>query len=86
MSEEARYELFLRLADDDDDGHLYLVEEWFVDRPTVETISALLDEAKRAFAALYGPVDAGDFSVEIRRLRPRDNHRPASAPAPSSPS
>lgn len=79
VSDEERYELFLRVADDSDDAHLYLVEEWFVDRPTVETIRALLDEAKRDFAALYAPIEAGDFSVEVRRLRPRDNHRPRPA-------
>jgi hypothetical protein len=76
VSDLERYELFLRVADDEDEC-VYLNEEWFADRPAVETIAALFDEAKRDFAALYPGVEAGDFSVEVRRLRPRDNHWPA---------
>ncbi len=77
MSDADKYELFLRVADDEDES-VYLNEEWFENRPAVETIAALFEEAKRDFAALYPGVEAGDFSVEVRRLRPRDNHRPPS--------
>jgi hypothetical protein len=71
-----RYEVFLRVTDGGDDQHLYLVEHWFHDRPGVETVKALFDEAKRDFAVLYPDAEADDYSVEIRRLRPGDNHRP----------
>ena len=73
-----RYEVFLRVSDSTDDQHLYLVEHWFAERPGVETVKALLDEAKRDYALLYPHVEADDYSVEIRRLRPRDTHRVAS--------
>jgi hypothetical protein len=72
MHHDERYEVFLRVSDSEDDQHLYLVEHWFADRPDVETVKALFDEAKRDFSVLYPSVDGDDFSVEIRRLRPRD--------------
>jgi hypothetical protein len=75
MSEVERYEVYLRVADDDEEC-VYLVEHWFIDRPAIETIAALFEEAKRDFAVVYPDVQADDFSVEVRRLRPRDNHRP----------
>jgi hypothetical protein len=74
---EDRYELFLQVADDDDQGCLYSVEHWFADRPEHETVVALFEEAKRGFEALYPDVEHDDYAVEIRRLRPTDNHRPA---------
>jgi hypothetical protein len=70
-----RYEVYLRVADDDDEC-VYLVEHWFAERPEIETIAALFGEAKRDFAALYPDVEPRDFSVEVRRLRPADDHRP----------
>jgi hypothetical protein len=73
VDDRETYEVFLRISDSSDDQHLYLVEHWFSQRPGVETVRALLDEAKRDFAVLYSDVEADDFSVEIRRLRPRDN-------------
>lgn len=81
MEGTENYEVYLRISDGEDDQHLYLVEHWFQDRPGVETVKALLDEARRDFATLYPEVDADDFSVEIRRLRPNDNHRPRGAEA-----
>jgi len=71
-----RYEVFLRVADGDEDHRLYMIEHWFADRPEIETVSALFKEAKRDFDALYPDVEPEDFSVEVRRLRPRDDHRP----------
>ncbi len=79
MRDVEMYEVFLRVADESDDC-VYLVEHWFVDRPGINTISALFDEARRDFAVLYHDVDAEDFSVEVRRLRPRDKHRPDQEP------
>jgi len=71
-----RYEVFLRVADGDEDHRLYMIEHWFADRPEIETVSALFKEAKGDFDALYPDVEPEDFSVEVRRLRPRDDHRP----------
>jgi hypothetical protein len=51
VSDLDKYELFLRVADDEDEC-VYLNEEWFENRPAVETIAALFEEAKRDFAAL----------------------------------
>ena len=73
MHERDNFEVFLRISDGGDDQHLYMVEHWFADRPAVETVKALLDEAMRDHAVLYPAVEADDYSVEIRRLRPRDN-------------
>jgi hypothetical protein len=71
-----RYEVFLRVSDSNDDNCVYLTEHWFVERPGIETVAALFDEAKREFAVLYPEVESEDFSVEVRRLRPADDHRP----------
>jgi hypothetical protein len=79
MDGNDKYEVFLRVSDSSDDQHLYLVEHWFADRPGVETIKALLDEARRDYAVLYPDAHADDYSVEIRRLRPRDLERPEGA-------
>jgi hypothetical protein len=68
VDDDNRYEVLLRVADADE-ASLYLTEHWFTDRPGIETVNALFDEAKREFAALYPDVDAEDFSVEVRRLR-----------------
>ena len=80
MDECERFEIFLRVASDDDEC-LYMIEHWFADRPGVETVGALFGEAKRDFSALYPGIEAEDFSVEVRRLRPRDDHRPATVQA-----
>jgi len=78
MPEAERYEVYLYVADaaEGEDLHRYTIEHWFTDRPEIETIAALFDEAKRDFAALYPHADAENFDVEIRRLRPRDVQRP----------
>ena len=83
MHESDNYEVFLRISDGGEDQHLYMVEHWFPDRPGVDTVKALLDEAVRDHAVLYPASDADDFSVEIRRLRPRD-HAPAAVPTPAA--
>jgi hypothetical protein len=70
-----RYEVFLRIADSSEDC-LYLIEHWFVERPETETVAALFEEAKRDFGVLYPHLEPEDFSVEVRRLRPADDHRP----------
>jgi hypothetical protein len=67
-----KYEVFLKVSGPDDDRHLYMAEHWFADRPGVDTVKALLEEAKSDFAVLYPEVEADDFSVEVRRLRPED--------------
>lgn len=71
-----RYEVYLRVADCSEDNCVYLIEHWFTERPEIETVAALFDEAKRAFAVLYPDVEPEGFSVEITRLRPADDHRP----------
>jgi hypothetical protein len=76
-----RYEVYLRIADGDDEC-VYLIEHWFAERPEIETIAALFGEAKRDFVVLYSDVEPEDFSVEVRRLRPADDHRPDSMPHP----
>ena len=63
MESVERYEVFLRIADGDDDHCLYMIEHWFADRPEIETVSALFDEAKRDFVALYPDLEPEDFSV-----------------------
>lgn len=77
MIGEETYELFLRVCESDESAMLYLIEHWFAEKPGIETIAALFEEAKRDYAALYPDTPAEDFSVELRRLRPRDNHRPS---------
>jgi hypothetical protein len=55
---------------------LYIVEHWFQERPGRDVVAMLFDEAKETFAALYPTADAVDCSVEVRRLRPKDDYRP----------
>lgn len=76
MAAEDRYELYLRVAESDDDRCLYLVEQWFSEKPSIETVAALFDEAKRDYDVLYPDDPAEDFSVEVRRLRVRETHPP----------
>lgn len=76
MSAEETYELYLRVADDEDDAHLYLIEHWFADAPDAATVAMLFADAKGMFETLYPGVVAEDFSVEVRRLRPVDVHGP----------
>ena len=83
MDPTERYEVFLRVADSEDDNSLYMIEHWFAERPEIETIAALFDEAKRDFATLYPDVEPEHLSVQVSRLRPADDHRPQ-APRPAS--
>ena len=71
----------MRIADSDDEC-LYLIEHWFAERPEIETVAALFGEAKRDFVVLYPDIEPEDFSVEVRRLRPADDHRPAAPHLP----
>ena len=77
MADQENYELYLRIADDDDAGCLYLIEHWFVDPPDASTVAMLFADAKRMFETLYPDVEAEDFAVEVRRLRPVDVRGPA---------
>jgi hypothetical protein len=69
-----RFEIYVYVADgkEEEDLHRYVIEHWFSDKPEIETIAELFEEAKRDFSALYPDVEAENFDVEIRRLRPRD--------------
>ena len=74
MTSRDRFELYLYVADarGEDDLHRYTVEHWFEDRPDIETVAALFEEAKRDFSLLYPDAEAENYDVELRRLRPRD--------------
>ena len=74
MPNAERFEVYLYVADarEGEDVYRYTIEHWFTDRPEIETIAALFEEAKRDFSVLYPDVEAENFDVEIRRLRPRD--------------
>jgi hypothetical protein len=74
------YECLCTVADESRSS-LYIVEHWFVERPERDMLAMLFDEAKETFALLYPEVEAVDNSVEVRRLRPKDNYRPSFQPA-----
>ena len=78
MSEAERFEVHVFVADatEGHDDYRYTAEHWFSDRPDIETIAALFDEAKKHFAVLYPEGEAGNFCVNVSRLRPRDNWPP----------
>ncbi len=77
MPTPERFEVYVYVADarEGEDLHRYTVEHCFSDKPGIETVAALLEEAKRDFSILYPDVEAENFDVEIRRLRPRDERR-----------
>jgi hypothetical protein len=83
MSHAEQFEIYMYVADarEGDDLYRYTIEHWFTDRPEIETIAALFAEAKRDFSTLYPDVEAENFGVEIRRLRPRDPKHLESAPS-----
>ena len=72
-----QFEVYVYVSDaaGDDDLHRYTIEHWFRDKPDIETVAALLEEARRDFSMLYPDVDGENFDVEVRRLRPRDVRR-----------
>lgn len=80
MAHLDRFEIYIWIADaiDDNDLHRYSIEHWFQDLPEVETLAALLEEARRSFSALYPGVEPEDYSVEVRRLRSKDLLPPGS--------
>jgi hypothetical protein len=71
LEPEPRYEVYLYVADENDDA-CFKTNHRFVERPDIETVRALFDEAKRDFTELYPLVEATEFSVEVEYLRPRD--------------
>ena len=83
MSDQERFQVYIFVADakEGDDECRYTVEQWFADRPGVETVAGLFEEAKRDFHTLYPESEAVNFSVDVSRLRPRDQ---IPAPSPTS--
>jgi hypothetical protein len=72
MFEQApRYEVYVYVSDEGDDA-CFKTNHRFVERPDIETVRALFEEAKRDFAVLFPSVEATEFSVEVEYLRPRD--------------
>ncbi len=60
-----KFEVYLFLADERGDC-TYATEHRFLERPDVETVKVLFDEAKREFAIVYGDeVTPEDFSVRV---------------------
>jgi hypothetical protein len=82
MSDAERFEIYIYVADarEGEDLYRYTIEHWFTDRPDIETIAALLEEAKRDFSILYPDAEGENFDVEIHRLRRRDSKHAESAP------
>jgi hypothetical protein len=70
--DQDQYEVYLRVSSDsDEDRCLYTIEHWFADKPGIDTIRALFDEAKRDYDVLFPDDPAEDFSVQVKRLEPR---------------
>jgi hypothetical protein len=80
MPDPERFQVYIFVADakEGEDDCRYTSEEWFAERPAIETVAGLFEEAKRDFAMLYSGVEAMNFSVEVSRLRSRD-HVPTNA-------
>jgi hypothetical protein len=72
VDETAKFEVSIYIADahEDEDDFRYTVEHGFTDRPGIETIKALFEEAKHEFAILYPGVEAESFSIYVHRLPP----------------
>jgi hypothetical protein len=60
-------EVYIFVGDDEGDAW-FKTNHRFVERPAVDTVKALLDEARSHFAVLYPGVEPTDFSVEIQYL------------------
>jgi hypothetical protein len=73
VPERERFQVYIFVADAKagEDHCRYTVEHWFGERPGVETVAGLFEEAKRDFLALYSDAEAVNFAVEVS-LRARD--------------
>ena len=59
------YEVYLYVGDDAG-ARTYAVEHRFHERPDVETVRLLFEEAREHFEVVYGPaVEAEDFAVRV---------------------
>ena len=68
-----KYEVFLYLADERGDC-THATEHRFLERPDVETVKVLFDEAKREFAVVYGDdVTPEDFHVRVTYVEDDDD-------------
>ena len=64
-AQQHSFEVSLYLADERGD-HTYLTEHRLLTRPDADTVRALLDEARRDFAVVYGgEVRAEDLGVRV---------------------
>jgi len=81
MDDRERFQVYIFVADakEGEDECRYTVEQWFAERPGAETVAGLFEEAKRDFHTLYPDAEAVNFSVDVSRLRPRDQ-TPAASP------
>ena len=69
-----KFELYIYLADERGD-FAYSTEHRFLERPDVETVKALLDEAREHFSVVYEDmVSAGDVMVRLG-YRPEETQR-----------
>ncbi len=78
LQPEPRYEVYIYVCDEGGDA-CFKTNHRFDERPGIETVRELFEEAKRDFSILYPTTEAVDFSVEVEYLRPRD----VLAPSPS---
>lgn len=83
MSLSETYELYLRVADEDETS-VYVMEHWFFDAPDTATVALLFEDARAAFDVLYPAAEPADYSVEIRRLRPVQVHGPRAGEFPTA--
>jgi hypothetical protein len=60
-------EVYIFVGDEDGDAW-FKTNHRFAERPAIDTVKALLDEARTHFAVLYPEIEATDFSVELAYL------------------
>jgi hypothetical protein len=65
--QHASLEVYIFIADEEGDAW-FKTNHRFAQRPAIDTVKALLDEARSHFAVLYPEVEPVDFSVEIAYL------------------